>query len=291
MHNNELKINESIIYDLIKQQRPDLSHLPLKSIASSGTDNLLFRLGNDYVIRLPRINWAVASIDKEYQWLPILDEFLNTPISVPLFKGTPDKTYPWNWLISKWNEGHNPSFEQKNEYASLAKDLAYFLNDLQSIKLPNGPLSRRGIPLKEKDIETRKAIIELEDEIDTKLVTQLWEELSNIPYWQKSPVWVHGDFLPGNILIQNNKLSAVIDFSDIGMGDPACDLIIAWSLFNSSSRKIFRENLKNIDDNAWARGKGWALSIALIILPYYKNSNSALTNIAKRILSEISEEI
>lgn len=140
---------------------------------------------------------------------------------------------------------------------------------------------------KELDEETRRALSELEGEIDIQSAILLWDQLSAIPYWNKDPLWVHGDFLPGNILIQNHRLSAVIDFSDVGIGDPACDLVIAWSLLNANSRRIFRENLDLIDDNTWERERGWALSIALIMLPYYKNSNPVLAKLARRMIEQV----
>ena len=194
--------------------------------------------------------------------------------------------------MTKWNEGYNPDFEKENEYEQLAKDLADFLKELHGIKLANGPASRRGIPLKTKELdeETRKGISQLEGEIDIPSVTYLWNKLSNIPYWDKEPVWVHGDFLPGNILVQDNRLSAVIDFADVGIGDPSCDLVIAWSLLNRHSRQIFRENLEQIDDDTWERGRGWALSIALIMLPYYKKTNLVLARLARRMIENVLME-
>ncbi|WED44349.1 aminoglycoside phosphotransferase family protein [Legionella cardiaca] len=291
MHENELEIDEYLVNALLVSQCPHWAHLPLKAVASSGTDNALFRLGDNYVVRLPRIEWAPGSIkkniDKENEWLPKIAPFLKKPISEPVFKGCPDKSYPWYWSVTKWNEGHNPSYEKDNEYEFLAKDLACFLNDLHGIKMANGPLSRRGIPLKELDKETIKAISELTDEIDIRTVTSLWRELSQIPSWNNEPVWLHGDFLPGNILVQNNRLAAVIDFSDVGIGDPACDLVIAWSLLDSHSRNIFKENLQYIDENTWERGRGWALSIALIMLPYYKISNPVLASLARRMIEHV----
>jgi aminoglycoside phosphotransferase (APT) family kinase protein len=292
MHENEVEIDERLVYTLLKNQCPHWSNLRLRPILSSGTDNALFRLGSRYVVRLPRIEWEAGSvnqsINKEYKWLPRIAQFLNIPISEPLFKGEPDHAYPWSWLITKWHSGCNPDFERENEYELLAKDLACFLNELHQIKLANGPLSRRGVPLKAVDTETRKAIGELDDEIDIPTIISLWERLSTIPSWNKAPVWIHGDFLPGNILVQNNRLSAVIDFSDVGIGDPACDLVIAWGLFEPHSRKIFRENLDNIDGDTWERGRGWALSIALIMLPYYKNSNPVLAALARRMIGNIT---
>lgn len=297
MHENELEIDDNLVHGLIKNQCPQWAKLPLKPITSSGTDNALFRLGNEYVVRLPRIEWSLGSIDKninkEWEWLPKIAKLLTIPISEPLFKGEPDANYPWLWTITRWNEGDNPNFEEENEHESLAKDLALFLNQLHNIKLIDGPFSRRGISLntKELDAETRKALSELEGEIDIQSTTLLWNHLSTISYWCKDPLWVHGDFLPGNILIQNHRLSAVIDFSDVGIGDPACDLVIAWSLLNANSRRIFRKNLDHIDDDTWERGRGWALSIALIMLPYYKNSNPVLAKLARRMIEQVLSEV
>ena len=287
MHENEFEIDELLVRALLKSQCPHWAHLPLKTIESSGTDHALFRLGNAYVVRLPRIDWAVENIEKEYEWLPKIARCVKIPLSEPVFKGNPNPSYPWPWLITKWNDGYNPSFEKENEYELLAKDSADFLNELHGIKLAHGPRSRRGVPLKERDEETKKAIDALKDEMDIQSIDIFWNQLSNTPSWGKDPVWVHGDFLPGNILVQKNRLSAVIDFSGVGIGDPACDLIIAWALFGSHSRKIFKAHLDNIDEDTWERGRGWALSIALIILPYYKHSNPVLASLARQMIENV----
>lgn len=288
MHDGEFEIDESLVRVLLKQQCPQWASLPLQRLITSGTDHALFRLGNEYVVRLPRLEGANEKLNKEWEWIPRLSEFLKIPISKPVFKGTPAHSYPSLWYIARWNEGHVPQFEQENEYEFLAKDLALFINELHEVKLTNGPLSRRGVPLKKLDDETRNAILQLKDDIDTLSVATLWNQLSIIPYWKKDPVWIHGDLLPGNILVQNNRLSAVIDFSDVGMGDPACDFIIAWSLLNPRSRSIFKHHLKNVDEDTWQRGRGWALSIALIILPYYRDTNPTLAAVARQILKNIN---
>lgn len=287
LHTNEYQITKEIVATLLQAQCPQWTELPLEPIKSAGTDNVLFRLGRDLVVRLPKIDWATNSIHKEYVWVPQLAKHLNTPISEPIFEGKADENYPWPWMIVKWNEGENPDFEKENEYEKLAIDLAQFINQLHAVPLSDGPLSRRGTPLKSVDAETRAAIASLQDDIDVEAMAELWNSLSQLPEWTQEPVWVHGDLLPGNILVKNNRVSAVIDFSDVGVGDPAADLIVAWSLLNKNSRKIFRENLKNIDDITWKRGKGRALSIALIILPYYKNTNPILTAVAKNIIRQI----
>lgn len=287
MHQDELTITETLVRALLDEQCAEWASMPLQRIASSGTDNALFRLGDDYVVRLPRIDWAVNSIDKEYEWVPKLATVLKTPISEPIFKGQPNSSYPWPWMITQWNEGLNPVFEQTNEYKLLAVDLANFINQLHMVKLEGGPKSRRGVPLIQLDTDTRQAISELDGEINISQISDLWLQLSTTPSWCKELVWVHGDILPGNVLIQNNRLSAVIDFSDVGIGDPACDLVIAWSLLNEHSRNVFKRNLVNIDEDTWQRGRGWALSIALILLPYYKNTNPTLATLARRILQQV----
>jgi aminoglycoside phosphotransferase (APT) family kinase protein len=292
MHDNEQEVNLELVRSLLKEQCPQWAELELTPVLSSGTDNALFRLGDKYVVRIPRIEWSLSSItngiNKEYLWVPQLARHLKTPVSEPIFKGKPNEDYPWPWSITKWNEGHNPDFEKEDEYENLAIDLADFLNELHSIKLSEtGPFSRRGVPLVELDKETKEALKNLEEDMDTKPLALLWEKLLNTLCWNQSPVWMHGDLLPGNILIQNNRLSAVIDFADVGLGDPACDLIVAWSVLNSSSRAIFRNHLVNIDEHTWQRGKGWALSIAVIILPYYKNTNPVLASVARRIIQQL----
>lgn len=288
MHANELEINDDLVCSLIKIQCPDRLGLPLKRVKSSGTDNALFRLGQNWIVRLPRLVGSDANINKEYLWVPQLAPFLNISISVPVFKGDSTDFYPSSWMISQWHNGSNPEFEIENEYHDLAKDLANFLNQFHNIPLSNGPASRRGLPLNVVDDEMRMSISQLNHkEVDTKRITEIWEQSLSIPYWNKEAVWIHGDFLPGNILIQNNRLSAVLDFSDVGVGDPACDCVIAWALMNSESRKIFKNHLENTDENTWLRGRAWALSIAVIMLPYYMHTNPVLVALARHVITHI----
>jgi aminoglycoside phosphotransferase (APT) family kinase protein len=145
------------------------------------------------------------------------------------------------------------------------------------------------LPLATKNNEVRKAILDLKGMFDSDIITSIWEECLNAPDWDRPAIWLHGDLLPSNLLIQNGKLTSVIDFGLMGIGDPACDLIPAWSLFDADSREVFRQELQ-IDDNTWIRGKGWALAIALIIIPYYLSTNPVLVSVAKRIIGELSGE-
>jgi len=289
MHENELDISTKMVDHLIKQQCPQYNTLSLKRIPSSSTVHALYQLGQQFVVRLPRIQ-ATQGIEKEWAWLKHLSPHLDISISEPIFRGNPSEFYPWPWLISHYYPGITPSFEKQNEHSWLAIALADFLNQFHKIPLiEDAPQSRRGVPLKDLDKQTRQEIVSIGDEFDTTKLVKLWQTFSNLSTWEHEPVWVHGDMLPGNILVNHQMISAVIDFSDVGTGDPACDLIIAWALFNKHSRAIFKKHLQNIDENTWLRGKGWALSIAAIMLPYYKNSNPDFAELARRILTQINE--
>lgn len=210
-------------------------------------------------------------------------------IPVPLGKGCPSERYPLYWSIYPWIEGNNATVESIADQHQAATDLAQFIVAFQKINSVGGPPSRRGLPLASQADETRQAIKSLHGKIDTKAVTVAWEESLQVSAWKKSPVWTHGDLLPANLLVHQGKLSAVIDFGLMGIGDPACDLIPAWSVFSSSTRHIFRSTLE-VDNATWLRGRGWALSVALIILPYYEKTNPGLMAIAQRILNEILKE-
>lgn len=287
MHENEFHIDEALVHQLISKQFPHWTNLPLKLVPSAGTDNALYRLGSDKLVRLPRIDWAVENVDKEFEWLPKIAPFLPVSIPLPLEKGKPIKEYPWPWSVYTWLEGSNPVVGQVPEI--LVHDLIVFIQALHKIDLPNGPLCNRGVPLEEKDMETRKAIRQLEGMIDTQTVIMLWERALKAPKWSKPAVWMHGDLSPGNLLIKNDRLSSVIDFGNLGIGDPACDLIIAWNLLPVHMRGVFRSGL-GVDEATWERGRGWALSNALIALPYYKDTNPILANNARHVIQELVQD-
>jgi aminoglycoside phosphotransferase (APT) family kinase protein len=289
MHVDEFEIDVSLVHRLLAKQFPSWANLSIKRVISAGTDNALYRLGNEMVVRLPRIGWAVDAIEKECEWLPKLAPFLPFSIPAPLCKGVPTEDYPWPWSVYRWLEGNNPIVGQIPDPVLLTNDLVAFIQALHKINLPNGPISNRGVPLAKQDIETRKALKQLEGMIDVQTVTAIWETALQAPTWSKPPVWVHGDLSPGNLLIQQGRLNAVIDFGILGIGDPACDLIIAWNLLPAHIRNTFRTTL-GVDDATWERGRGWALSNALIALPYYKDTNPVLANNARHVIQEVINE-
>lgn len=287
MHADEVHIDSELVRRLVRVQFPRWADLPLKPVPSAGTDNALYRLGDAMCVRLPRIHWASGNIDRECAWLPRLAPELPFAVPVPLAKGAPGQGFPFPWSIGPWLAGRNPALNDAIDFEQLAGDLATFVAALHAIDATGGPLAERGLPLAMRDQPTRAAIKALGEGIDSAAVTSMWDEALGIPAWRGAPVWLHADLSPGNILCAEGKLSAVIDFGCMGVGDPACDLIVAWNLLPARVRETFRHMLA-VDDATWARGRGWALSIALIQLPYYKDRNSALAANARHVIGELT---
>ena len=290
MHANEVSTDVSLVRRLLSSQFPEWANLAIKPVASAGTDNAIFRLGHDMSVRLPRIDWAEAQVDKEHEWMPRLAPHLPLAIPLPLAKGEPDEKYPYHWSVYRWLKGKNASIDQLVDPCQTATELAQFITALQQIDTAGGPLAEehnlRGVPLKTRDKLTRESIATLKSTIDTNAAFAVWEEALQALEWNNKPVWFHGDLLIGNVLFERGHLSAVIDFGGLGVGDPACDLMIAWSLFSGESRKVFRETL-NVDDDTWARGRGQALSQAVIFIPYYLNTNPLGVGYARQMIQEI----
>jgi len=278
MHAGEVDTDASLVRRLLSAQFPQWADLPIERVRSSGTDNALYRLGDDMVVRLPRIHWAIGNVGKEHRWLPRLAPLLPLAIPVPLAMGMPAEGYPWHWSVYRWLEGQNATVECIADLCQAATDLARFVAAMQRIDPTGGPRAGpngRGVPLIERDPAVRAAIALLGSLVDGDAVTAAWEAALQVPAWDGPPVWIHGDLSSENLLARDGRLCAVIDFGTLGVGDPACDLIIAWTLFSDDSRDVFRRAI-SVDDATWARGRGWALSTALIALPYYLDTSPAI---------------
>jgi aminoglycoside phosphotransferase (APT) family kinase protein len=289
MHADELHTDAALVRRLLAAQFPHWAELPIERVRSSGTDNALYRLGDDMLVRLPRIDWAVGGVEKDVRWLPKLAPLLPVSIPVPLAMGEPDGDYPWTWGVYPWLHGENPPLGGVAVIESLTREIANFVNALHGLDLSGGPPARRGRPLAEvQDSEARAALAELREMglIDVDAATEAWEEALEAPQWAGPPVWVHGDLLNGNLLLREGRLTGVIDWGGAGVGDPACDLIVAWGLIPRELREVFRAAV-GVDDATWARGRGWALSVGLIALPYYKETNPTLAAIARRLIDEV----
>ena len=291
MHENEADIDAVLIRRLLTAQFPQWATLPLAPVPSAGTDNALYRLGDVLAVRLPRLEEATGQVDKEHTFLPKLAPHLSLSIPVPLALGRPGEGYPWRWSVYQWLEGENATIEHIADPAQAARALAHFVAALQRIDPTDGPPPGthnffRGVPLSMRDDPTRDAIAELSDLLDIRAATEAWERALQAPVWHGPPVWIHGDLQPLNLLVFRGQLSAVIDFGGLGVGDPACDLIVAWNLLTAQTRDVFRAVLE-VDDATWERGRGWALSIGLIALPYYQHTNPVLASIARHTIAEV----
>jgi aminoglycoside phosphotransferase (APT) family kinase protein len=265
----KVDITADLVRGLIADQFPRWADLPVRPVDADGIDNTTFRLGPAMSVRLPSAPAYAEQVDKEQRWLPVLARQLPLPIPEPLAKGEPGRGFPRSWSVYRWIDAEPATAENIADMADFAADLAGFLGALYRIDPAGGPGPGphnffRGGPVAVYDRETRDALAALRGHIDTALAAEVWDAaLRAAP--SGPPVWFHGDAQPGNLLVRDGRLSAVIDFGTSGVGDPACDTTIAWTFFSGESSRVFRERLP-FDEAAWARGRGWAIWKAMIVL-------------------------
>ena len=294
MHSDEADINVTLVACLLAAQFPQWADLTITPVASAGTDHALYRLGSHLVVRLPRIASASEQVDKEQNWLPRLASHLPLAIPVPRARGKPGEGYPWSWSVSQWLDGETATSERSVDLAQEARDLAHLLIALQKLDAHGGPPpgphnAWRGVPLSTHDAETCAALASLVGILDTNAARAAWESALQAPLWSGPPVWIHGDLSPLNLLTKQGRLWAVIDFGCLGVGDPACDLHVAWNWLSAHSRATLREAL-TVDEATWARGRGWSFSVGLIALPSYQQTNPVLASVAWRTIEEVLAE-
>lgn len=262
-------ITPAVAARLIASQFPQWAGLPVSPVALDGWDNTTFRLGDEFSVRLPSHDRYVPQVEKEHRWLPILARQLPLPIPEPVAMGEPDNGFPRPWSVYRWISGDTACVDRIASLTAFAADLAGFLAALYAIEASAGPPAGRhsffrGGPLATYDAQSREAIHLLESELDADTATEVWEA-GLASTWERSPVWVHGDVAASNLLVAEGTLRAVIDFGCAAVGDPACDLVIAWTFFTGESKDVFRDGLR-LDDATWARGRGWTLWKALITM-------------------------
>ncbi|OXM53627.1 phosphotransferase [Amycolatopsis thailandensis] len=284
-------IDENLVRKLIAAQFPRWDGAPVGRWPSGGTVNAMFRLGDDLVVRLPLTESGAEDVVLERTWLPRIAPRLSTRIPESLGAGQPGEGYPWPWSVYRWLPGENPRPDGPSQ---LAEDLAEFVLAMRSIPLAGAPRAYRGGPLAALDTATRSAIESLrvtpEENVDCDAVLRLWENTLRAADSDDAQVWLHADLMPGNLLVDGERLSAVIDFGCMGAGDPACDLFPAWNLLSDEAREVFREALK-VDEATWSRGRARTLSQALIALPYYRNTNPAMAGNARHVIRTVLREI
>lgn len=283
-------ITPALASELVAAQFPHWAHLPVTPVECDGWDNTTFRLGDEMSVRLPSAAEYVAQVDKEHRWLPVLAGHVPVAIPEPLAKGTPGSGYPWPWSVYRWLPGEPATEERIADLRAFAIQLAEVLTALHTVAAAGGPVPGshnffRGGPVGTYDAQTRTAIAALEDDVDAVAATRVWEA-ALLASWHGPPVWVHGDVAAGNLLVEDGTLSAIIDFGCAAVGDPACDVAIAWTLFSGDSREAFRTRL-DVDERTWARGRGWALWKALITIA---DPASAGASDARRVIAAVLAE-
>lgn len=289
MHVGEVDIDAALVRQLLAAQLRHLADLPLEAVRSTGTVNAIFRLGDDLCVRLPRVQRWADHLAKELEWLPKLAPHLSLIVPEPVTRGVPGSGYPFQWAVYRWIEGETFVRDNVPDEGQAAADLAAFVAELRSIDPSGSPQSGRS-PLLELDTVTRSAIESLRGVIDTDAAAKAWERCLQAPEWKGRQVWRHCDLLPPNLLVEDGCLKAVLDFGGAGIGDPAIDIIPAWSVFGKRGRDVFRSAL-DIDDGTWARARGVALHQALLIIPYYPDSNPEFVAMAKRTVQEVISDL
>jgi aminoglycoside phosphotransferase (APT) family kinase protein len=286
MHADELPIDEALVRRLLTAQFPEWAALPLEPVRFFGTDNAIYRLGPGLAIRLPRRDKNVVQLEKELHWLPRLAPLLPLAIPEPVAAGEPGEGYPLSWAVYRWLDGE-PAYEAHPREPE--RELAALLAALQNIDLVDGPPPGehnffRGEPVRARDEVTRSAIAELGLEREA---LPIWEEALAVPDWTGSAVWIHGDLDARNLIVSKGRVSGVVDFGALGVGDPACDVMAAWKVLSAEGRAHLRRELE-IEDATWARARGWALTTAVNALTYYTDeTNPLLVSEARNWLAEV----
>lgn len=283
--------DKSFVETLVSLQCPRYAGRDLRYVESSGTDNNLWRLGTDLVVRLPRFEGASQQVLKEAEWLPVLAPQLPLKVPQPVFVGNPADDYPFHWSVCPWFEGQTLAGSKIVDEVGLAKSLGGFVRALHSAGPDGGPPPGahnfyRGVPLEQRDEAVRESVHRLRDEIDADKSLAIWEESLASCGGATKTCWIHGDLHPGNILIQEERVCAVIDFGGMAVGDPACDMMAAWTLLDCKVREAFR-HLVDCEDAVWERGRGWALSFGLIALAEYRLSNQGLAKISRLTIDRV----
>lgn len=284
MHEDEVGIDAELVARLVSTQFPELGRLPLRPVHPAGTVNVVCRLGDELCVRLPRAPRFGAALEREVRWLPELAPQLPLTIPEPVRLGKPCADHPLPWAVYRWIDG-DPYDALAADERPVAADLARFVAALRAVDPVGAPPAGRR-PLAELDEVTRAAIAASGDLVDAEGVRAVWSEALDAPPYPGAPVWIHTDLLRPNLVVVGGRLVGVLDFGGAGIGDPAADVVPAWSVFGAVGRSSYREAL-GVDDATWARARGYALHQALLIIPYYAPTNPPFVAMARRTVREV----
>ncbi len=272
MHDDEVAIDEHLVRRLLAAQFPELTGMAVCPVRPSGTVNAIFRIGAELCARLPRARRWLGSVEHEWQWLPRLSGSVTLQIPAPVALGQPTAEYPFSWAIYRWLDGRpwEPGLADERQAAA---DLAQFVTELRQITPNSTP--RPGHQLRRLRLPS------------TGLAPcPPWQAALRAPAWDGQAVWIHSDLLPPSLLVSAGRISAIIDFGGAGLGDPAADVIPAWSVFGPAGREAFRSAL-GVDDGTWLRARGIALHQAVALIPYYAESNPVYAALGRRTVANV----
>ena len=291
MHEDEIPADTDLVRRLVATQFPEWADLPVTPFDSPGTSHWIFRLGDERYVRLPRRPKSSDEIEFEWEWLPRLAPHLPVRIPVPMGVGEPGEGFPAPWAVYDWLPGEPVDPERLDDPTDLALDLAGFVQALWALEPPVAPTPGsyhygRGGPIGARDDTFRRVLPDCEGLIDVEAAAAAWNRILEVSEWDGPPVLVHGDLMAGNLLVEDGRLSGVIDFGCLSYGDPANDLLGAWAIDGPAGRAAFREAV-HVDEATWIRGAGWALSVGVIALPYYLHTNPAMARQNRHLIDQV----
>lgn len=280
MRDGETATEVSLVDELIRAQFPRWHGLPITEVRHGGTSNAMYRLGDTLAVRLPRREWAKDQAAKEAAIVPLVAPHLPVEVPEPLELGEPTESYPYRWSVVRWLDGETAPIETVGDDTPFR--LAELIRALHEIDATGQWTPNRGrLDGPEDDDSVRDCIAQLGGD---PRFTAIWEASLAAPPWDRPARWVHADFHVGNLLFRDGELTGLIDWGSAGVGDPAGDLMTAWLYLDERGRKLFQRELSEFDDATWVRAKGWALHLAVLALPYYRDTNRFLAGIARRTL-------
>jgi aminoglycoside phosphotransferase (APT) family kinase protein len=285
----EVDTSARLVRRLLTAQFPRWAGLALAPVGSGGWDNVIYRLGDDLTVRLPRRALGAAHTEREHRWLPLLAPHLPLPVPVPLGQGMPGEGYPWRWSVCRWLRGETAAVAAVSDPGQAAAALAGFVAALRAVDPAGGPDSEfRGVPLAARDADVRAAVAALDGVLDPTPVLAAWHAAVAAPVWWGRGVWMHGDLHPANLLVHRGRLSGVLDFGLVAVGDPACDVMAAWTFLPAPARERFRAALP-AGEAVWARAQGWALDFGLRCA-VHAAGDPVLGGIGRRTVREVAAD-
>ncbi|HEX2774942.1 MAG TPA: aminoglycoside phosphotransferase family protein [Micromonosporaceae bacterium] len=294
LHADQVDVDEPLARRLLAAQMPTYATLPLRHVRSGGTDNVVFRLGDELAVRMPMHPGGADGLRKELQWLPVIAPHVSLDVPEVVAAGEPGDGYPFPWAVVRWLPGDDALRGRIHSLRDAALALGQFVRELQGIAAdvppPGSARFVRGGPLVGRDAVFRAALAQCDGLLDVERVREIWNDALAAPDWSGPPVWLHADLLPGNLLVRNGKVAGVLDFGAMATGDPAYDVTPAWHVLDRENRWLFRERAQ-ADDATWRRARGLVVSGGVIALPYYLHTNPSMIATARRGITEVLADL